>query len=323
MSVSGSIPATVQIRRGHLLGLIGAVAALAACVTWVVTAFAFDTGTSGAVSSSQSTATSAAAQRAPATFTMTRKQTEGLSTMAPQTGRHADPLMSMTRCAARRSWAGNRVPAAERSEIADRGGHPHLDEPGDTAVHRVGHEPHVRAARRRRRGPALAPRWRGEVLPSSASRMRASSRGIRPQPHDRFEGGGVPCPIGSKGEAYPAPGLMPSRARACERDGEGGRSRRCGPGSGPTHTMIARGYPAPSRGRVSLRRSPTRPGSGLTAMTIPRGSRDAPTRRVGGCLGSPMAKRFSQACQRLVRSQVLDAGRPGGNPASAWARKKR
>jgi hypothetical protein len=96
MSVSGSIPATVQIRRGHLLGLIGVVAALAACVTWVVTAFAFDTGTSGAVSSSQATATSAAAQRAPATFTMTRKQIEGLSTMAQQTGRRADPLMSVT-----------------------------------------------------------------------------------------------------------------------------------------------------------------------------------------------------------------------------------
>jgi hypothetical protein len=66
MSVSGSIPATVQIRRDHLLGLIGAVAALAACITWAVTAFAFDTGTSGAVSSSHATATGvAAAQRAP------------------------------------------------------------------------------------------------------------------------------------------------------------------------------------------------------------------------------------------------------------------
>ncbi len=117
MSVSASIPATVQIRRDHLVGLIGAVAALAACVTWVVTAFAFDTGTSGAVSSSQATSTRVgAAQQAPATFTMTRKQVEGLSTMAPetatftmtrkqieglstmaqQTGRQADPLMSMT-----------------------------------------------------------------------------------------------------------------------------------------------------------------------------------------------------------------------------------
>ena len=117
MSYSHSIPPTVQIRRDHLLGLIGVVAALVACVTWVVTAFASDTGTSGALSSSQATATRVtAAQQGPATFTMTRKQVESLSTMAPQTatltmtrkqieglstmaqqtGRHADPLMSMT-----------------------------------------------------------------------------------------------------------------------------------------------------------------------------------------------------------------------------------
>ena len=96
MSYSHSIPPTVQIRREHLLGLIGIVAALAACVTWVVSALAFDTGTSG-VSSSQATSTDiSAAQQAPATFTMTRGQIEGLSTMAPQTGRNADPLRSMT-----------------------------------------------------------------------------------------------------------------------------------------------------------------------------------------------------------------------------------
>ena len=51
MSVSASIPATIQIRRSHLLGLIGVAATLAACVTAVVTAIAFDTGTSGAMSS--------------------------------------------------------------------------------------------------------------------------------------------------------------------------------------------------------------------------------------------------------------------------------
>ena len=97
MSVSASIPATVQIRRSHLLGLIGVAAALAACVTWVVTSFAFGTGTSGAVSSSQATATRVgAAQQGSATFTMTRKQIEGLSTMAQQTASHADPLLSMT-----------------------------------------------------------------------------------------------------------------------------------------------------------------------------------------------------------------------------------
>jgi hypothetical protein len=97
MSVSASIPATVQIRRRHLLGLIGAAAALAACVTWVVTAFAFDTVTSEAVSTPQATSTRVgAAQRSPATFTMTRKQIEGLSTMAQPTGRHTDPIMSRT-----------------------------------------------------------------------------------------------------------------------------------------------------------------------------------------------------------------------------------
>jgi hypothetical protein len=93
MSVSASIPATVQIRRGHLLGLIGLAAALAACVTWLVTAVALDDGTSGAVSRS---ASASASQRVPATFTMTRKQIEGLSTMAPQTASHTDPLLSMT-----------------------------------------------------------------------------------------------------------------------------------------------------------------------------------------------------------------------------------
>jgi len=97
MSVSASIPATVQIRRTHLLGLIGVAAALAACVTWAVTAFAFDTGTSGAMSSSQATPSRVgAAQHSPATFTMTREQIEGLSTIAQQTQSHADPVMSLT-----------------------------------------------------------------------------------------------------------------------------------------------------------------------------------------------------------------------------------
>ena len=97
MSYSHSIPPTVQIRRDRLLGLIGVAAALAACVTWVVTAFAFDSGTSGSVSSLQATAARVgAAQQGSATFTLTRKQIEGLSTMGQQTRRHADPLVSMT-----------------------------------------------------------------------------------------------------------------------------------------------------------------------------------------------------------------------------------
>lgn len=51
MSASTTIPATVQIRRSRLVGLIALAAALAAAITWVVLAFAFDGGTSKAVSS--------------------------------------------------------------------------------------------------------------------------------------------------------------------------------------------------------------------------------------------------------------------------------
>lgn len=117
MSVSASIPATVQIRRGHLLGLVGLAAALAACVTWVVTAVAFDNGTSGAVSRSTS---ASASQRVPGTFTMTRKQIEGLSTMAQQTRRHVDPLMSMTpaQLAGVGLGTGYQLPSAQTSPTA-------------------------------------------------------------------------------------------------------------------------------------------------------------------------------------------------------------
>jgi hypothetical protein len=46
MSVSHSIPATVEIRRGRLFGLVAAVAVLAAAVTWILVARAFDSGSS-------------------------------------------------------------------------------------------------------------------------------------------------------------------------------------------------------------------------------------------------------------------------------------
>lgn len=48
MSVSTTIPTTVQIRRGHLVGLIGAAAVLAAAITWLLVGFAFDSGASRA-----------------------------------------------------------------------------------------------------------------------------------------------------------------------------------------------------------------------------------------------------------------------------------
>jgi hypothetical protein len=48
MSVSPSIPATIEIRRGRLIGLVAAVAVVAAAVTWFLVAFAFDNTSSTA-----------------------------------------------------------------------------------------------------------------------------------------------------------------------------------------------------------------------------------------------------------------------------------
>jgi hypothetical protein len=42
MSLSASIPATVQIRRANLIGLVATVAVVAAVATWAVTSLAFD-----------------------------------------------------------------------------------------------------------------------------------------------------------------------------------------------------------------------------------------------------------------------------------------
>ena len=44
MSIYPSIPATVEIKRGRFFGLVAAVAVLAAAVTWIRVAFAFDGG---------------------------------------------------------------------------------------------------------------------------------------------------------------------------------------------------------------------------------------------------------------------------------------
>lgn len=64
MSVSASIPTTVQIRRTHLLGLVVGVAALAATVTGVVLALAFDTG-GASEAASRAQATPAATKATP------------------------------------------------------------------------------------------------------------------------------------------------------------------------------------------------------------------------------------------------------------------
>ncbi len=44
MSTYPSIPATVEIKRGRLFGLVVGIAALTAAVTWVISAYAFDSG---------------------------------------------------------------------------------------------------------------------------------------------------------------------------------------------------------------------------------------------------------------------------------------
>jgi hypothetical protein len=44
MSVSTTIPATVEIRRSRLLALVGGVAVVAAAITGALTAYAVDTG---------------------------------------------------------------------------------------------------------------------------------------------------------------------------------------------------------------------------------------------------------------------------------------
>jgi hypothetical protein len=62
MNVSTTIPATVQIRRGRLLGLIGAVAVLAAAITSALLVFAVDVGSTDVTAESATPALSAQEQ---------------------------------------------------------------------------------------------------------------------------------------------------------------------------------------------------------------------------------------------------------------------
>ena len=81
MSVSASIPTTVQIRRGRLLGLVALVAVLAAGVTSLVFTVAFDDGGPARSSSPQVAAT------------RTASVTHGPGS---STGSTADEIMSLT-----------------------------------------------------------------------------------------------------------------------------------------------------------------------------------------------------------------------------------
>ena len=245
MSVSASIPATVQIRRKHLLGLIGVVAALAACVTAVVIAITFDTGTSGAAPSSTSVSASPATfsmtrkqieglstmspQPVAATFTMTRKQIEGLSTMAQQTGRntgsgHVDDIR-----AARRSGLGTgyQLPNAQSSPTA--AAVLASMSPETRRYTEAVDEPHVRAARGRRRRPSVGRRTsrRGADALSSPAQVEMVHR-CTDEPDPTMEGRrkettGNDDASGTRQRQFPEP-VRGARSRRPARAG-----RRCTP----------------------------------------------------------------------------------------------
>ena len=78
MSVYPSIPATLEIGRGRFFGLVTAVAVLAAAVTWILVAVAFDSG-------STSTASTGVQVAGP-----------GSATSAAQDARKVPSIMSLT-----------------------------------------------------------------------------------------------------------------------------------------------------------------------------------------------------------------------------------
>jgi hypothetical protein len=123
MSVSASIPVTVQMRRSRFLGLIVVVAALATAGTWAVFALAFDNGTEETASNARTSVAVPAASvaqdagRAPSIMSMTPAQLAGLglgtgyalpsaqsgptaasvlASMSPQTRRYTERIMNLT-----------------------------------------------------------------------------------------------------------------------------------------------------------------------------------------------------------------------------------
>jgi hypothetical protein len=97
MSTYPSIPATVEIKRGRFIGLVVAVAVLAAAVTGIVVAFAFDNGSSTAGSNSKTSVVTSASS-------------------AAQDARKVTPIMSLTAAdlAANALGTGYAVPSAQK-----------------------------------------------------------------------------------------------------------------------------------------------------------------------------------------------------------------
>jgi hypothetical protein len=72
MTVSTSVPTTIEIRRSRLLGLVAMVAAIAAVVTWALVALAFNSNSSNAQpSSSRAAFVASPAPRGPSIMSLT------------------------------------------------------------------------------------------------------------------------------------------------------------------------------------------------------------------------------------------------------------
>ena len=159
MSTSHHRPTTVQIRRSRLVALVVAVAALAAVVTWAVTAFAFDGNGSTRLRRARRRPWSTT-RLPPASLHCSdrRPAVQGYMSYLGQrrAGRAEGPsIMSLTPAglAGGALGTGYALPTAQNgsSDRVDPG----LDEPADAAVHEGDHEPDVRPARGRSRRAAV------------------------------------------------------------------------------------------------------------------------------------------------------------------------
>ena len=144
-----------------------------------------------------------AAQQGSATFTLTRTQIEGLSTMGQQTGRHADPLVSMTpaQLAGVGLGTGYQLPNAQTSAAVLASMSPETRRYTESIMNLT-----FAPARRRGGGPALAEKGRGEG-------------GLSPPGSRRTDGPLVSCASGSQSNRSRSPWggsrtpTSPSRAR--------------------------------------------------------------------------------------------------------------
>jgi Nickel responsive protein SCO4226-like len=114
MSVSPSIPATVEIKRGRFIGLVAAVALAAAAVTWILVAFAFDSSSSTTASSGVQ-ASAIGNPLPPASLQFRVVGGPGSATSAAQDARKVPSVMSLTpaRLAGGALGAGYALPTAQ------------------------------------------------------------------------------------------------------------------------------------------------------------------------------------------------------------------